>query len=118
MPRLRLAPIALAALLAATLAPTPARADGTADEADLHFRMGTADFRRGDYDGALSHFLLSNRLAPNRTVVFNIGSAYEQQKRYPDAHRYYVEALSGETDPQAALVAKAALARVAPNVAL
>ncbi|MFT3772704.1 MAG: TonB-dependent receptor [Minicystis sp.] len=113
------APIACASALAlALLSAAPGRADGTADEAELHFRLGTSDFRRGDYDGALTHFLLSNRLAPNRNVLFNIGSAYEQQKRYPDAHRYYVDALAGETDPQAITAVRAALARVAPSVAL
>ena len=95
-----------------------ARADGTADEADLHFQMGTADFQRGDYSAALAHFLLSNRLAPNRNVGFNIASAYEQLKRYADAHRYYVEALAGETDPRAIQDIRAALARITPFVAV
>ena len=105
-------------IVAALLVSSLARADGTADEADLHFRMGRADFRRGDYEGALAHFLQSNRLAPNRNVVFNIGSAYEQQKRWADAHRYYVEALAGERDARAIDAVRASLARVAPNVAL
>src|SRR5690348_10946791 len=97
-------PRRLAAAMAATLALAlawagPALADGTADEADLHFRMGSADYRRGEFESALAHFLHSNRIAPNRNVVFNIATAFEQLKRYADAHRYYVEALDGETDP-------------------
>src|SRR6185437_7393487 len=100
------------------LAPSSARADGTADEADLHFRMGAKAFGRGDYEGALAHFLHSNRLAPNRNVLFNIATAFEQLKRYVDAHRYYVEALDGETDPSSKAAALAGVARVRPHVAV
>ena len=110
--------LAYLALSLLAISSIPARADGTADEAELHFRMGTADFRRGDYEGALAHFFLSNRLAPNRNVVFNIGSAYEQLRRWPDAHRWYVEALAGEADEKAKATVRAALARVGPNVAI
>lgn len=94
------------------------RADGTADEADLQFRLGAAEFQRGSYEAALEHFFVSNRIAPNRNVLFNIGSAFEHLKRYADAHRYYSDALDGETDPQALKADQAALARVAPRVAV
>jgi outer membrane receptor for ferrienterochelin and colicins len=111
---------ALAALVAVAIAlsAAPARADGTADEADLHFRMGSNDFKRGDYEGALAHFLQSNRLAPNRNVVYNIATAYEQLQRYADAYRYYVEALTGETDARAITAVRGAIGRVAPHVAV
>ena len=111
---------ALAALAAVAIAlsAAPSRADGTADEADLHFRLGANDYRRGDYEAALAHFLQSNRLAPNRNVVFNIATAYEQLQRYADAHRYYVEALAGETDAAHLATVRAAIARVAPHVAV
>lgn len=98
--------------------PSIARADGTADEAELHFRMGAADFRKGDYEGALAHFLASNRLVPNRNVVFNIASTFEQLKRWADAHRYYVDALDGETKPDAIAAVRAAIAKLSPNVAV
>jgi outer membrane receptor protein involved in Fe transport len=109
---------ALALALALGMVPVAARADGTADEADLHFRMGTRDFARGDYEGALAHFLYSNRLVPNRNVLFNIATAFEQLKRYVDAHRYYVDALEGEADPGAQAAVRAGIARVAPHVAV
>ena len=48
-------------------------------------------------DTALEHFLASNRLVPNRNVVYNIARAYEQLSRYADAHRAYTQALDGET---------------------
>jgi outer membrane receptor protein involved in Fe transport len=108
---------ALAALLGA-LAPAPARAEGGADEADLHFQLGGAAYQRGDFTGALEHFFLSNRLVPNRNVVFNIAHTFEQLKRFADAHRHYVDALAGETNPRAIHDVEEAIARVAPNVAV
>jgi outer membrane receptor protein involved in Fe transport len=106
------------ALALVTLAAPGARADGTADEAELHFRMGSHDFAKGDYESALAHFMHSNRLAPNRNVLFNIATAFEQLKRNVDAHRYYVDALDGETDPRAQAAVRAGLARVTPSVAV
>jgi outer membrane receptor protein involved in Fe transport len=110
----------VAAVLVALLASAPAiaRADGTADEADLHFRMGRRDFAKGDYESALAHFMYSNRLAPNRNVLFNIATAFEQLHRYVDAHRYYVDALEGESDPGAQAAVRTAIARLAPQVAV
>src|SRR5262245_40700654 len=63
-----------------------ARADGVADEAELHFRAGQDQYNKGDYRGALEHFMLSNRLVPNRNVVYNIARVFEQLRRYADAH--------------------------------
>lgn len=111
----------LAVLLALTTLALPganARADGAADEAELHFQLGAEDYGKGDFRGALEHFLLSNRLVPNRNVVFNIARAYEELKQLADAHRYYVDALQGETDPQVQAELQAALARVTPGVAV
>src|SRR5215813_1947259 len=93
-------------------------ADGTADEAELQFRLGTAEFQKGNYEAALEHFFISNRVAPNRNVLYNIGSAFEKLRRYADAHRYYIDALEGETDPAALKADRAALARVTPKVAV
>src|SRR5438552_7442126 len=95
-----------------------ALADGTADEADLQFRVGTEQFQRGNYEAALEHFFVSNRLAPNANVLFNIGSGFERLKRWADAHRYYSDALNGETDPAGIKADRAALARVTPKVAV
>nr|WP_153822545.1 TonB-dependent receptor [Polyangium spumosum] len=95
-----------------------ASADGLADEAELHFQLGAADYQRGEYTSALEHFLLSNRLVPNRRVVFNIARSFEQLNKWPDAHRYYVDALAGETDPNAIEASKAAITRLAPYVAI
>ena len=92
--RSRLAAVLLA--ISAIAAPLPAMADGTADEADLQFRLGKEEFKKGSYDSALAHFFASNRLAPNRNVLFNIASTYEALSRYADAHRYYVDAQAGE----------------------
>ena len=97
---------------------TGARAEGVADEAELHFQLGAEAYARGDYRGALEHFFLSNRLVQNRNVVFNIARTFEQMKRFADAHRHYADALVGETDPRTVEEVEAALARIAPNVAV
>ena len=89
-----------------------------ADEAELHFQIGAERHRSGDLNAALEHFLRSNRLVPNRNVVFNIARTFENLKRFADAHRYYVDALAGETDPKALKEVNAAIARIAPNVAV
>ena len=60
-----------------TIFVTTARADDLADEADLQFQLGAARYTQGDYQGALEHFLASNRLVPNRNVGFNIARCYE-----------------------------------------
>jgi outer membrane receptor for ferrienterochelin and colicin len=109
--------LALAAMAAIALAP-PARADDLADEADLQFQLGAARYREGDYQGALEHFLASNRLVPNRNVSFNIARSFEKSKQYPAAFRYYTQALEGETDPETRARVEAALETIKPNVAV
>lgn len=104
--------------ISAALAPLPALADGTADEADLQFRLGKEEFKKGSYDSALAHFFASNRLAPNRNVLFNIASTYEALQRYADAHRYYIDAQAGETDEKKRADVTAALNDLAPKVAV
>src|SRR5437879_13923507 len=81
--------------------PRTAHADDVADEADLQFTLGAERYQAGDYRAALEHFLSSNRLAPNRNVLFNIARTFEALKQYPDAYKYYARALQGETDAAA-----------------
>lgn len=95
-----------------------ARALGPADEADLHFRRGADAYQRGEHTSALEHFLLSNRLVPNRNVIFNIARTYEKLEQWADAHRYYVEALRGETAAQTITAITSAIQRISPNVAV
>lgn len=108
----------LPSALALALAVGSARADDTADEADLQFELGNAAYRDRNYLVALEHFLASNRLVPNRNVVYNIARAYEQLGRYADAHRYYTQALDGETNAAARESVRQALVRIAPYVAV
>lgn len=102
----------------AVSAAAPAAADGTADEADLQFRLGKEEYKKNNYDAALAHFFASNRLAPNRNVLFNIANTYEAEQRYADAHRYYVDAGQGETDEKKKADVASALAFLAPHVAV
>jgi tetratricopeptide (TPR) repeat protein len=76
-----------------------ALADDVADEAEVEFRIGSAQYQRAEYQTALAHFLASNRLAANRNVLFNIALCYEQLTQLPEAYRYYARSLEGETDP-------------------
>ncbi len=106
-------------LACATLGSAPfARADDVADEADLQFRLAAEKYQAGDFRGALEHFLASNRLAPNRNVLFNIARCYEALREYPDAYRYYVRAAQGEVDPAAPGRIDEAMKRMVPNVAV
>ncbi len=94
--------------------PTP----DLAEEADLHFSLGVEAYRGRDYTAALEHLLLSNRLAPNRNVVYNIARAYEQLGRFPEAFRHYADYLEVEPDPARRAPAEEAIARLRPRVAL
>ncbi len=87
-------------------------------EAELQFQLGVRDFRRGDFEGALEHLLHSNRLVPNRNVVFNIARSYEELGQLENAYRQYSEFLRVETDPTRQEAARKALVRLAPQVAL
>jgi outer membrane receptor for ferrienterochelin and colicin len=113
----RLVARALAALLLA-LSPSSALASGAADEADLQFQIAAEHYQKGEYREALEHFLASNRLVPNKNVVFNIARTYEKLGRYADAHRYYTDALEEEKNPQTIQTIKASMQRIAPNVAV
>src|SRR5512132_3371411 len=95
-----------------------ARADGVADEADLQFTVGAEAYSKGEFTVALEHFLASNRLVSNRNVMFNIARAYEQLGRYPDAYRYYVDAVRDATDGKLQRDVTTALARIGSRVAV
>jgi outer membrane receptor protein involved in Fe transport len=95
-----------------------AHADDVADEADTLFNLGAEEYQTGNFEGALAHFLASNRLARNKNVLFNIARCYEQLRRFPEAHRYYMRALEVETNAAAITSINQALARIADRVAL
>lgn len=108
-----------AAVFWAAVAVAPAAfADDLADEADLRFQLGAEAYQRGDHREALHHFLASNRLVPNRNVVFNIARTYEKLRQYPEAYRYFTAALEGEKDSATRARIAAALAQIKSNVAV
>jgi len=84
-----------------TLMPARLRAEDSADEAELHFELGAEAYQAGDFRAAVEHFLTSNRLSPNANVTHNIARAYERLSRYPEAYRYYQQALVSATRPEA-----------------
>lgn len=104
-------------LVPAAHAQRDARLD-LAAEADLHFEMGVDLQQRGDHRGALEHYLLSNRLAYNKNVVFNIARCYEELGRLAEAHRYYSDYLAEEPAESDRRVAEQALERIGRRVAL
>jgi outer membrane receptor for ferrienterochelin and colicins len=108
----------LLCLAVLTASPRLASADASADEADLRFHRGTALFKAGRFDEALLEFLASNRLVPNRNVVFNIARSYEALDQLEEAYRYYAEYIAAETDKEERRAAERRLADLAPRVAL
>ncbi len=98
--------------------PRAVLADDLADEADLQFTLGAEAYQKGDLKGALEHFLASNRLAPNRNVLYNIARVYDGMTKYPEAYRYYSQALEGETNQSARATIEAAVKQLAPRVAV
>jgi len=89
-----------------------------AEEADLHFQRGVTAYREEAYEVALEHLLVSNRLAPNRNVAFNIGRCYEKLGRFDEAFRHYHDVWTVETEAEAKASARTALDRILPRVAL
>lgn len=110
--------VAALAVLLFCLRPAELRADDVADEADLRFQLGAEAYQRGDYRDALQHFLASNRLVPNRNVVFNIARTYEKLRLYPEAYRYFTQAAEAEKDEAARRRIEAALSQIEPFVAV
>lgn len=100
-------------------AEVPTEQTGTADEAEVSFRLGNQAYLDKNFRAALGYYFASNRLAPNRNVIFNIARCYESLGDLDEAHRYYSEhaRLSPEGDPKRA-ESEAALARISPSVAL
>ena len=93
-------------------------ADDVADEAEVQFLLGNDAYLRQDWRAALAHWFASNRLAPNRNVLFNIARAYEKLGQYVEAFRYYQELADGELSPESRKGVEEGMARVSPYVAL
>jgi hypothetical protein len=100
----RAAAIAMFATLAMIAGPAPsARADSPApiSEAGRHFQRGVQLYNEADYHAALIEFRRAYELAPNPTVLYNIGQTYYQLQNYAGAlvafGRYLTEA--GPTAP-------------------
>ena len=106
-------------LLLALALGAPAWADNTADEADVAFDLGNKAYAKRDYDTALASYFLSYRLVPNRNVLFNIARCYEAIDRFDEAYRYWNDLFVDPSLPESdRRDVKAALARLAPKVAL
>lgn len=71
---------------------------GAAEEADLQFELGVNDFAKRDFQAALEHLLMSNRLSPNKNVVYNIARCYEQLGELERAYQAYAAYMSQNTE--------------------
>ncbi|MFO0750855.1 MAG: TonB-dependent receptor [Myxococcota bacterium] len=119
----RLYRLALAVMLSLASLAGPARLahaqprTGTADEAEVSFQLGNAAFAAGNFREALGYYFASNRLAPNRNVVFNLAYCYERLGELVEAYRYYQEHLhASPADDPTAQQSRDALARIGPQV--
>jgi tetratricopeptide (TPR) repeat protein len=100
----RVASLALVALLASSVigvvvgggSANVAYADTPAKEASKHFQRGVALYGEADYRAALVEFRKAYEIAPNATVLYNIGQTYYQLQNYAAAlttlERYLNEA--------------------------
>lgn len=107
-----LIPVVLLSLVAT------ARADNVADEAELRFRRGADLYSKGRIEEALGEFFASNRLSPNRNVVFNIARCWEKIGRVHEAYRYYNDLRAEPWSDGDRRSLEEALARLRPHVAL
>lgn len=106
---------------AALLAP-PARADAAA-EARFHDERARSAFAARDYETALAEFFVVRRLIPNPRVDFNVALCFERLGREAEAFTHFDGFLADSSSraPELAELrgyAEAALARIAPRVAL
>ncbi len=109
--------MALALVLCLHGLPAFSQEGASADEADVEFRLGNEAFIKGDYDRALSHYFASNRLVPNRNVLYNAARAYEASGRLVEAYRYYQGYLPNATGDEVAEVTKA-IKRIRKGIAV
>ncbi|MFL5351422.1 TonB-dependent receptor domain-containing protein [Archangium sp.] len=105
-------------LLSLLLVPAAARANNTADEADVAFEVGNEAYARGQYREALRAYFASYRLVPNRNVLFNIARCYEALARYNEAYRYYNDLVQQKLSSGDEAEVHQALERLRPKVAL
>lgn len=109
----------IAVLLADAYAQEPA-APGVdlAEEAEIAFEIGVQHVQRGDYLSGLSFLLESNRLAPNKNVLYNIAGAYEALGRFEQAYQYYTEYVALEQEPSRRADGERGISRLLSRVAL
>lgn len=84
--------------LSPAVAPYVARATATprADVARLFLHLGFAYQQLKDYGRAIETLQQGKRFAKDASVLFQLGSVLEQQKRYADAERTFKEVLAKE----------------------
>ncbi|MCA9567014.1 MAG: TonB-dependent receptor [Myxococcales bacterium] len=97
---------------------TPAHAQSLADEAEVHFYEGAKAYDTFQYEKALTHFMLSNRLSPNSSAAVNVGHTFVALQRFPEAYRWYIVALGLAEDEKAKAPILAAMKGIEDKVIL
>ena len=116
MSRAALAVVAVVVVVACPRA--PARADD-ASEAQLQYELGAELYRQRRYPEALERFLASNRLVPNKNVVFNIAQVYALMRRHAESFNWYETYLSDfDVEAEDRAGAERAQARALAHVAV
>lgn len=120
--RKRIWPLTLSLLAVTSLAAPAARADAAA-EARFHDERARAAFASREYETALAEFFVVRRLIPNPRVDFNVALCFERLGREPEAFSHFYGFLADPSSRAPELgelrsYAEAAVARVAPRVAL
>lgn len=89
-----------------------------AEEADVHFRLGSKAYNKGKYQEALKHFLASQRLVPNANTNYNIGLAYEANGQSEQAVHHYYDVMHSSSDPDLKAEVEKAIDRIGKKSAL
>ncbi len=110
-------------LVAATSFVAPAARADAAAEARFHDERARTAFASRDYETALAEFFVVRRLIPNPRVDFNVALCFERLGREPEAFSHFHGFLADPSSraPELAELrsyAEAAVARIAPRVAL
>lgn len=113
--------LALVALLAVVTPAASARAEEAIDDpterAAEHYRRGSELYGAGEYDRAIEEFLAAWALAPEPLLLFNVAQAYLAKGDRRMAYEYYRKYVDADPQGQAAEIARARIAELAPEFA-
>jgi tetratricopeptide (TPR) repeat protein len=105
-----------AALAAAVLLASPARADD-AEEAKARFRKGAELYRAGKWRDAIAEFEAAYRLKPHGAIHFNVAQCREKLAEWPGALRAYNDYLREVPDAKDRAAVRASMRKIEERLA-